>query len=118
MEKSQTVSRVKIQLTQCKYCHQPDFEHNISADFVLIPVQACVCGRDTSERGPGDEADLCVEMREEVIILVILVMDTDLQPQPDPRLPPGASSHGHEVAAKQEGVYDSFSLLVCPKSKK
>ena len=59
----------------------------------MLPVQACVSGRDTAERGPGHEADLGVEMSEEVIILLILVLDTDLESQPDSRLSSGASSH-------------------------
>lgn len=56
-------------------------------------------------------------MSEEAIILNILVIEADLKLQTDSGLPPWATRHGHKVAAEQEGIEDSLSLLICPKSR-
>ena len=57
-------------------------------------------------------------MGDEAIVIIILGMDTDLKSQTNPGLPASrASSHGNEVTAKQEGIEDFLSLLICPKSK-
>ena len=83
----------------------------------MIPVEACVCGGDTAKGGPGDEADIGVEVRDEaVIVIAILVIDANLKPQTDSGLPAGASADRDEVAAKQEGVEDPLPLFICPKS--